>query len=355
MSKIKVAVVFGGRSTEHEISLISTEGILKHINRSLYEVIPLRIDIHGHWFLQDSENTHDKVGTSVTLIQGEKGAAVLENGSGKILKEIDIVFPVLHGVFGEDGTIQGLLKMLNVAFVGCGVLASATCMDKDVTKRLLRDASIAIAPYVCATWTHQPSFDKIAHELGTPLFIKPANLGSSVGVHKVSSKEEFEEALKDALKYDTKVLIEQNINGREIEVAVMGNEKPQASLPGEIINTAGFYDFESKYVSKDASSIHIPANLTEEQIREIREIAKKAYTTLGCEGLARVDFFISNDGTIMINEINTLPGFTPISMYPKMWEATGVSYAELIELLIQFGLERFEREQQLKIVARKVK
>ena len=196
MSKIKVAVVFGGRSTEHEISLISTEGILKHINRSLYEIIPLRIDINGHWFLQDSENTHDKMGTSVTLIQGEKGAAVLENGSGKILKEIDIVFPVLHGVFGEDGTIQGLLKMLNVAFVGCGVLASATCMDKDVTKRLLRDANIAIAPYQCATWTHQPIFEKIEQELGTPLFIKPANLGSSVGVHKVNSKEDFQVGIR---------------------------------------------------------------------------------------------------------------------------------------------------------------
>lgn len=355
MSKIKVAVVFGGRSTEHEISLISTEGILKHINRSLYEVIPLLIDINGHWFLQDSENTHDKMGTSVTLIQGEKGAAVLENGSGKILKEIDLVFPVLHGVFGEDGTIQGLLKMLNVAFVGCGVLASATCMDKDVTKRLLRDANIPIAPYMCATWTHQPPFEKVEQTLGLPLFIKPANLGSSVGVHKVNSRETFETALKDALNYDNKVLIEQNINGREIEVAVMGNEEPQASLPGEIINTSGFYDFESKYVSKDASSIHIPANLREEQIKEVQDIAKKAYTVLGCEGLARVDFFISDEGTIMINEINTLPGFTPISMYPKMWEATGVNYAELIEQLIQFGLERFEREQRLKIVARKVK
>ncbi|MGW8121865.1 D-alanine--D-alanine ligase family protein [Roseivirga echinicomitans] len=355
MSKIRVAVVFGGRSTEHEISLISAQGILKNINRDLYQVIPLKIDIRGRWFLQKSEDVHSKQNTPITLTQGDKGAAILENGTGKILQEIDIVFPVLHGVFGEDGTIQGMLKMLDVAFVGCGVLASSTCMDKDVTKRLLRDANIAIAPYVCATWTHQPSFEKVEQELGLPLFIKPANLGSSVGVHKVNSKTEFESALKDALTYDSKVLIEQNINGREIEVAVMGNEKPQASLPGEIVNTSGFYDFESKYVSKDASSIHIPAKLKEDEIIELRETAKKAYTTLGCEGLARVDFFISSDGTIMINEINTLPGFTPISMYPKMWEATGVGYSELIELLIQFGLERFEREQQLKIVAREVK
>ncbi|WP_339696889.1 D-alanine--D-alanine ligase family protein [uncultured Roseivirga sp.] len=355
MSKIRVAVVFGGRSTEHEISLISAQGILKNINRDLYQVIPLKIDIEGHWFLQNSEDVHSNNGTPITLTQGKNSASILENGTGKILQEIDIVFPVLHGVFGEDGTIQGLLKMLNVAFVGCGVLASSTCMDKDVTKRLLRDANIPIAPYVCATWTHQPNFEKVKQELGLPLFIKPANLGSSVGVHKVNSKTEFETALKDALAYDSKVLIEQNINGREIEVAVMGNEKPQASLPGEIVNTAGFYDFESKYVSKDASSTHIPAKLTDEQILEVRETAKKAYATLGCEGLARVDFFISTDGIIMINEINTLPGFTPISMYPKMWEATGVSYSELIELLIQFGLERFEREQQLKIVARQVK
>lgn len=355
MSKIRVAVVFGGRSTEHEISLISATGILKNINRELYQVIPLKIDIEGHWFLQSSEDVNSSLGTPITLTQGKNGASILENGTGKILQEIDIVFPVLHGVFGEDGTIQGLLKMLNVAFVGCGVLASSTCMDKDVTKRLLRDASIAIAPYVCATWTHQPSFEKVEQELGLPLFIKPANLGSSVGVHKINSKSEYESALKDALKYDNKVLIEQNINGREIEVAVMGNEKPQASLPGEIVNTAGFYDFESKYVSKDASSIHIPAQLSDEQIIEIRKTAKKAYAALGCEGLARVDFFIADNGTIMINEINTLPGFTPISMYPKMWEATGVGYSELIELLIQFGLERFEHEQKLKIVARKVK
>lgn len=355
MSKTKVAIVFGGRSTEHEISLISTKGILSNIDRSLYEVTPIKIDIEGHWFLQNSEDVNAKNGTPITLVQGNNGASILEKSSGKTLGEVQIIFPVLHGVFGEDGTIQGLLKMLNVAFVGCGVLASATCMDKDVTKRLLRDANIAIAPYVCATWTHHPTFESVEKELGLPLFIKPANLGSSVGVHKVNSKTEFNQALTDALQYDTKVLIEQNIEGREIEVAVMGNEKPQASLPGEIVTNTGFYDFESKYVSKDASSTHIPAQLTEEQIEEIRETAKKAYTVLGCEGLARVDFFLSNTQQVMINEINTLPGFTPISMYPKMWEATGVSYSELIDLLIQFGLERFEREQQLKIVAREVK
>jgi D-alanine-D-alanine ligase len=355
MSKIRVAVVFGGRSTEHEISLISANGILKNINRSLFEVISIKIDIEGHWFLQASEEVKDTNGTAITLVQGTNNAQILENGSGKILGTIDVVFPVLHGVFGEDGTIQGMLKMLNVAFVGCGVLASASCMDKDVTKRLLRDAGIAIAPYVCATWTHVPNFEKVEQELGLPLFIKPANLGSSVGVHKVKSKAEYQGALEDALKYDGKVLIEQNIRGREIEVAVMGNEKPQASFPGEIITDGGFYDFESKYVSKDASTILIPAKLTDEQTDQIRETAKKAYLVLGCEGLSRVDFFLSDAGEIMINEINTLPGFTPISMYPKMWEATGVSYSELIELLIQFGIERFEREKALKIVAREVK
>jgi D-alanine-D-alanine ligase len=355
MSKIRVAIVFGGRSTEHEISLISAQGILKNINRELYDVIPIKIDIKGHWYLQSSEDTKASNGTAITLIQGHYNAQMLENETGKILGIIDVVFPVLHGVFGEDGTIQGMLRMLNVAFVGCGVLASSSCMDKDVTKRLLRDAGINIAPYVCATWTHIPNFEKVEQELGLPLFIKPANLGSSVGVHKVKSKSEYLSALEDALKYDGKVLIEQNINGREIEVAVMGNEKPQASFPGEIVTAGGFYDFESKYVSKDASTIHIPAKLSDDQILEIRETARKAYMALGCEGLSRVDFFLTNDGSIMINEINTLPGFTPISMYPKMWEATGVGYSELINLLIQFGLDRYEREKGLSIVAKEVK
>jgi D-alanine-D-alanine ligase len=355
MSKTRVAIVFGGRSTEHEISLISAQGILENINRERYDVIPIKIDIKGHWFLQKSEDINSSDGTAITLIHGEHNARILDINSGNILGTVDVVFPVLHGVFGEDGTIQGLLKMLSVAFVGCGVLASSTCMDKDVTKRLLRDAGIDIAPYLCATWTHIPSFEKVEQALGLPLFIKPANLGSSVGVHKVNSKPEYLSALEDALRYDGKVLIEQNIVGREIEVAVMGNENPQASFPGEIVTAGSFYDFESKYVSKDASSIHIPAKLTEDQIVEIRVTATKAYLTLGCEGLARVDFFLSNDGHIMINEINTIPGFTPISMYPKMWEATGVGYTELIELLIEFGIERYKREQSLNVVAKEVK
>lgn len=355
MTKLKVALICGGRSTEHSISLKSTRGILGQINSSKYDLSLIKIDIDGSWWLLPAldVDTPEK-GSPVTLIAGKAGAKVLNTNTGTIEQEIDLAFPILHGIFGEDGTIQGLFKMFNVAFVGCGVTASGICMDKDVTKRLLRDAGIGIAPYLCATQNNRYSFAEAAKVLDTnTLFLKPASLGSSVGIHKVTNQQEYEIGLKDGLEYDTKVIIEPNIIGREIECAVLGNEAPQASYPGEIVMDGdAFYDFESKYISKEAAKLHIPAKLSEEQIEKMRNMACKAFATCGCEGLARVDFFVKEDGDIIINEINTLPGFTEISMYPKMWVATGMKYSELLDKLIDLGIERYHREQQLKIISR---
>lgn len=353
MSQLRLAIIFGGKSTEHEISLLSATSILNKIDREKYDLTLIRIDIHGHWHLVADLDDPSKV--AVTLAPSDKGTALIDLSTGDTIKKLDVVFPVLHGVFGEDGTIQGYLKMMNVAFVGCGVMASSACMDKDLTKRVLRDAGIGIAPYAIATPQNKPDFEKIEKDLGMPVFIKPANLGSSVGVFKVSTKTEYIEKLGEALEYDSKILIEKTIMGKEVECAVLGNEKPKASLPGQIMMNTEFYDFESKYVDENASSTKIPADITEGQIEEVRTIALKAYKALGCEGLSRVDFFVSKDGEVLINEINTIPGFTNISMYPKMWEASGIPYTELIDILIELALERYKREEELKIVAREVK
>ncbi len=353
MSKLKVALIFGGKSTEHSISIRSTRGILSQINRARYELILIKIDLKGHWWLLPELDPDATDNTPITLIPGSKGARVLNTDSGKIEKEIDLAFPILHGIFGEDGTIQGLFKMVNVAFVGCGVTGSGVCMDKDVTKRLLRDAGIGIAPYLCATKNTPYSYDEACKALDTDtLFLKPASLGSSVGVHKVTNQADYDAGLKDGLEYDIKVIIEPNIVGREIECAVLGNEDPKASYPGEIVMESDtFYDFESKYISKEAAKLHIPAQLTDDKISRMRKMACDAFTACGCEGLARVDFFVMEDGTMIINEINTLPGFTEVSMYPKMWDATGIGYSELLDILIELGMERYQREQELKITS----
>lgn len=353
MTKLKVALIFGGKSTEHSISIRSTRGILVQINKDKYELSLIKIDLNGDWWLLPGLDPDSTDNTPVTLIPGRTGAKVLNTSSGKTESEIDLAFPILHGIFGEDGTIQGLFKMVNVAFVGCGVTGSAACMDKDVTKRLLRDAGIGIAPYLCATKNNPHSYDQACKVLDTDtLFLKPASLGSSVGVHKVNNQADYDAGLKDGLEYDIKVIIEPNIVGREIECAVLGNEDPKASYPGEIVmESDAFYDFESKYISKEAAKLHIPAKLSEDQISEMRKMACEAFTACGCEGLARVDFFFKADGEMIINEINTLPGFTEVSMYPKMWEATGIGYSELLDILIELGMERYHREQELKITS----
>lgn len=354
MAKLKVAIIFGGRSTEHAVSVRSAKGILSQINRARYDLKLIRIDIEGNWWLLTGLDPEETTGSvPVTLIPGHSGAGILNTANGTLEGQVDVAFPVLHGMFGEDGTIQGLFKMVNVAFVGCGVAGSAACMDKDMTKRLLRDAGIGIAPYLCATAKNKVSYAQATRALGTDtLFLKPANLGSSVGVHKVSNAADYDAGLQEGLEYDIKVIIEPNITGREIECAVLGNQEPKASYPGEIVvDQDTFYDFESKYISKEAAALHIPARLSDEQISQMRDMACAAFAACGCEGLARVDFFLKEDGEMIVNEINTLPGFTEISMYPKMWEATGIEYAELIDILIELGLERDQREKELKIIA----
>lgn len=355
MSKQNLAIIFGGKSTEHEISILSAKSILKHLDRSGFNLSVIKIDTSGHWWLMDENNLDDNSGVPVTLIPGKPKTELISLKDGSLITTLDVAFPVLHGVFGEDGTIQGLFKMVDLAFVGCDVLAASSCMDKDVTKRLLRDSGINVAPYLIATNQHIPSFEEVENELSMPVFIKPANLGSSVGVYKVSDKAEYDEKIRQALGYDHKVLIERLIIGKEVECSVLGNEEPKASLPGEIITNTDFYDFESKYVDSNASRTQIPASITEEQIDVVRETAVKAYQTMSCQGLARVDFFVTTDGEVMINEINTLPGFTNISMYPKMWEASGIGYSELLSLLIELAINKHEKDAVLNVTAREVK
>ncbi len=352
MSKISLALVFGGKSTEHEISKLSAESVYREIDKSKYDISLIYIDIQGAWFLVDDLSLNNK--QSVLLSPANQGANLVELQSGQVITKLDVAFPVLHGLFGEDGTIQGYFKMANLAFVGCGVMASSACMDKDMTKRILRDAGIGITPYAVATADNKPAYSDLAKELSTTLFLKPANLGSSVGVYKVTNEAEYNEKLEEAFRFDFKILIEKFIPNKEVECAVLGNENPKASIPGEVTMNTDFFDFESKYVDKDSSGFVIPANEASQILEEIRRQAIKVFIAMGCEGYARIDFFLTKNKEIYLNEVNTIPGFTSVSMYPKMWDATGIPYAELLDLLIEFGLDRYRKEQALNLSAQKV-
>lgn len=325
MKKLRVGILFGGKSTEHEVSLQSAKNVIAHLDPEKFESVPL-------------------------LLNKEGEGVVTEKSIVELRQIVDVIFPVLHGGSGEDGTVQGLLKLSGIPFVGAGVLGSAIGMDKDVMKRLLRDAGIPIAQFLTIQEKTAPLYEEVVKVLGIPFFVKPANAGSSVGVHKVESATGYTTALRDAFLYDTKVLIEETIVGREIEVAVLGNENPQASVPGEIIPKNGFYSYEAKYLDSDGAKLRVPAQLDAETSKKIQEQAKQVFQVLSCEGIGRVDFFLRENGDILVNEINTLPGFTAISMYPKLWEASGVSYTALVTRLIDLALERHEREQQLKTV-----
>ena len=359
--KIRVGILFGGRSAEHEVSLQSAKNIIDAIDTNKYEVVPIGIDKKGQWHLNEKSRfllpatefglpeTLEE-GENLALVPGKQNEQLIALSGKQTLGPLDVIFPVLHGPLGEDGTVQGLLKLANVAFVGAGVLGSAVGMDKDVMKRLLRDAGIPIARFIAASrYSFQDiDFDDARAQLGLPLFVKPANLGSSVGIHKVKDRAEFERAVRDAFNYDNKILIEECINGREIECSVLGNENPIASVPGEILPRHEFYSYEAKYLDEKGAVLEIPAKLQPKTSQRIRQLAIKTFSVLCCEGMARVDFFLRDDGEIIVNEINTIPGFTRISMYPKLWEATGVSYSELIDKLIQLAIERFQREKRLK-------
>lgn len=362
--KLRVAILFGGKSAEHEVSLQSAKNVLNAIDKSRFEPILIGIDKQGAWHLNDAAHflangdnpqfvALNKPDATLSLMPGTNSEQIVTPNQAETIGNIDVVFPVLHGPYGEDGSMQGLLKLLNIPFVGSGVLGSALGMDKIVMKKLLRDATIPIARFLSFS-DHQKDkihFQELAEQLGLPLFIKPANLGSSVGVSKISDESEFLIAIDEAFSYDRKVLIEENITGREIECAVLGNENPEASVPGEVIcnpHTNGFYSYEAKYIDENGAVLEIPANLTKTERLNIQELAIKSYETLCCEGMARVDFFLKPNGEVVVNELNTIPGFTSISMYPKLWEATGKSYSELISDLIDLALQRFEAEKKLR-------
>ena len=355
----KIGILFGGKSAEHEISLLSAKNIYEAIDRTKFEPVLVGIDKSGRWLINDASrfllNADNPSQISLSAdgkpaaLQPESHGLLSAGNNGLSPVHLDAVFPILHGPFGEDGTIQGFLKLAGIPFVGPGVLGSAVGMDKDAMKRLLRDAELPIGKFLTVK-SHEkaPSFAEVKTALGTPVFIKPANMGSSVGISKVRNEDEYSSALKDAFQYDTKIVIEEFIPGREIECAVLGNEEPAASVPGEIIPTHDFYSYDAKYLDEKGASLEIPAKLDDETKRRVQELAVKVFQALCCEGLSRVDFFLKADGEIIVNEINTMPGFTKFSMYPKLWEASGVSYTELITRLIELAISRFEKERMLK-------
>ena len=359
--RMRVGILFGGRSAEHEVSLQSAKNIIDAIDTNKYEVVLIGIDKKGQWHLNEESQFLlpaaesglpglPERGENLALVPGKQNDQVVALSGEQRLGSLDVIFPILQGPFGADGPVQGMLKLANIPFVGAGVLASAVGMDKDVTKRLLREAGIPIARFIVATRYSQKEigFDYAQKHLSLPLFVKPANLGSSVGIHKVKDRQEFESAVRDAFNYDNKILIEECIDGREIECSVLGNDNPIASVAGEILPRHEFYSYEAKYLDENGAVLEIPARLPPEISGRIRDLAIKTFSVLCCEGMARVDFFLKNSREIIVNEINTIPGFTTISMYPKLWEATGISYNELIDKLIELAIERFEREKRLK-------
>lgn len=361
--KLRVGILFGGKSAEHEISLQSAKNILEAIDKKKYEVLLIGIDKDGRWYLNDAAKLLLSTGTPlpslrtlggtkkrVTLIPSKTTAQLVRLSDYRPAKPLNVVFPVLHGPFGEDGTVQGLLKLANVPFVGADVLGSAVGMDKDVMKRLLRDAGIRTAKFLVfdRSSAGEIDFERVKHQLGLPFFIKPANLGSSVAINKVRDRKQFGNAVKEAFQYDSKILVEEHIQGREIECSVLGNDRPIASLPGEIIPRHEFYSYEAKYLDENGAILEVPAKLPAHVAKEVQDLSIKTFKVLCCEGMARVDFFLRDNREVIVNEINTIPGFTKISMYPKLWEASGIPYTKLIDRLIQLALERFKRDVKLK-------
>ena len=336
----KLLILCGGQSPEHKIAIRSCKSILRHIDQSKYDITLIGINRRGGWRLLEGNEIGEEItsqGRPVSIIPGAEHCFWSEDMS---LGVFDVVFPVLHGVYGEDGTIQGMLRLLGIPFVGAGVLGSSVAMDKEVAKRLLRENHLPVCPYLLIRKGESiPAYSTVAAALGKVMFVKPANMGSSVGVHIVEREEQWKEALDDALKYDGKVLIEKAIEGRELECAVLGNETVRTSGIGEV-RSGTFYSYDQKYRPDSKAEVIIPANLNSEIILQLKALAIKAYKTLDGRGMSRVDMFLSEEEGIYINEINTIPGFTDISMYPKLWEAEGLGYSELIDTLITLSMER---------------
>jgi len=354
--KINIALFFGGQSPEHQVSLLSGQQVIDSIDRHRYNPIMIGIDPEGVWHLLDErkplEFAYDpeeiRLGKSLGRVVLFKNTLIeLET---KHAHPIDVAFPILHGPMGEDGTIQGLFELAGIPYVGAGVLGSVIGMDKDVMKRLLRDAGIRVAQFlvVHSHQRHLLSYEKMAKQLSLPLFVKPANAGSSIGISKVVTPSQFEEALEKAFAYDRKVVIETFVPGREIECSVIGNENPIVSLPCEIVPRGDFHSYLSKYIDDDGADFIIPVSLTKEELLDVQKVAIEAYQVLGCEGMARVDLFLTREKEVVVNEINTIPGLTQKSPYAKMWEATGISYPEMLNRLVDLAFERREKQQKLK-------
>jgi D-alanine-D-alanine ligase len=353
VKKLRVGVIFGGRSGEHEVSIASAAAIFKYLDPQRYEAIPIRIEKTGQWKLGA---TIPRALSAADVIRQQQTEALQTVEPSAIVAGtgVDVVFPVLHGPYGEDGTVQGLLELLSVPYVGAGVLGSAVGMDKAVMKMVFAARGLPVGPYLVVLrheWaTDGPGFTaRVAKELGYPVFVKPANMGSSVGISKAKSPDDLQAAVKLALDYDRKVVIEAAVpDAREIECSVLGNDEPEASVPGEIIPSREFYDYEAKYLDEGSRAV-IPADLPAEKTAEIRRLAVDAFRAVDCAGMARVDFLMARDtGETFINEVNTIPGFTTISMYPQMWEASGLPYPKLLERLITLALERHAEKQQLR-------
>jgi D-alanine-D-alanine ligase len=335
--------------------------VYEALDKSKFEIILVGIDRSGRWRVGDLAQIQAAASLLPELESGsaETALAIVPGGGGEIASgrtfpQLDVVIPLLHGTYGEDGTVQGLLKLAGIPFVGAGVLGSAIGMDKDVAKRLMRDGGVPVARFVTlsASAAAATAFETLADQLGVPFFVKPANAGSSVGINKVRTTAEWAAARAEASRYDHKLLIEEFIEGREIEVAVLGNSDPQASVPGEITPRHEFYSYEAKYLDENGAALRIPAELPPERAIQIRQLAVKPFRILECAGMARVDFFVCDDGRIYVNEINTIPGFTKISMYPKLWEATGLPYCELLEKLMRLAIERHNAEQRIETTFR---
>jgi D-alanine-D-alanine ligase len=353
VDRLRVALLFGGRSAEHDVSVMSAGNVFRALDPARYETVLIGITRSGTWLLC---SVHDgkfpsavpESGSRVALIPGGAGRLAIlperDGAAADLSCAVDVVFPVLHGPFGEDGTVQGLAEIAGVAYVGSGVMGSAAAMDKDVAKRLMRDGGLPIARFVSFSRGDAPNYEAAVAELGRPVFVKPARLGSSVGISKAGTREEFDAAIAEAFRHDRKILVEEFVRGREIECGVLEGEDGAltASLPGEIVpsNRHGFYTYEAKYLDEHGAAVKVPADLPPAVSNKVRKLSIDAFRSLGCEGLARIDFFLREDGKLIVNEVNTLPGFTNISMYPKVFEAMGVGYSELVDRLIRRALSR---------------
>lgn len=352
-SKLRIAVLFGGRSAEHDVSVLSATNVMRALDPARYDAVPVFVTREGQWLLSsyaDGVLAKPDNGTEVSLLPGGKGRllAIPENGTPHEVEKIDLLFPVLHGLHGEDGAVQGLAEVARVPLVGCGIIGSANALDKDIAKRLFNEAGVPAARSVTILPDAAPSFADLRAKLGLPLFIKPARQGSSVGVSKVSDETDYQAALTEGFRHDTKLLAEEFIDGREVECSVL--EAPDGSLfvsrTGEIApaESHGFYTYDAKYIDADGAAIRVPAELAEGVEDELRALAARAFRTLGCDSMARADFFVTADRRILVNELNTIPGFTDISMYSKAMAASGVSYPQIIDRLVAHALARSARE-----------